>query len=137
MKSIVSLALIVVALAFTSCCKNQSAFQVSEIRVMYYGYDTSEIVFDIRTNKDNIDDILDTVIIRAIYSDPDTNNRDFKIQLFLEEGKYNHILMAPDSSRFDTVSNIKVFRDDCNQIETQEIYWNGNYTTENYFEITK
>lgn len=137
MKSIVSLVLIVAALAVSSCCKNKSAFQVSEIRVMYYAFDTSQFVYDIRTNKDNIDDIKDTVILQAIYIDPNDSIRDFKIQLFLAEGKFNHILMAPDSSRFDTISKIEIFRDQCNKIETQEIYWNGNYTTETYFEITK
>jgi len=137
MKLIINLTLIIAALSVSSCCKKKTAYQVSEIRVMYYKFDTSQFVYDIRTNKNNIDDIIDTVILQAIYLDPNDTIRDFRIQLFLEEGKYNHILMAPDSSRFDTVSNIKVLRDKCDKIETQEIYWNGNYTTETYFEITK
>ena len=138
MKSIISLTLLLAALSVSSCCKKKTAYQVSEINLKYIGYKTGALftVYDIRTKKDNIEDIIDTVVLTE-FSGPYASQSDAKIQLFLEEGKYDHILMVPDSSRMDTITSIKVLRDKCDKIETQEIYWNGKYTTETYFEITK
>ena len=137
MKSIISLTLIIAALSVTSCCKKRETLQVSEVRLKYIEYRATKVVFDIRTKKNNIEEIIDTIKLYGKSQYPYWNSPDLEIQLFLDEGKYDHILMTPDSSRVDTISKINVIRDKCDKIETQEIYWNGEYTTETYFEITK
>lgn len=119
MKVFINLALVIIVISLNSCCGN-SGYPVAAITIEYVGEFTEPNVYQIRTAKNDMDDIIDTTIRVGAYS-----NDGFKIVLFLNENENSFILIPMDSSRVDTISKSNFSRGKCDAIENLEYQLNG------------
>ena len=131
------LILIIIVLSFSACCK-RTGYQEPVIVIKYSNFNRASFVYDIRVDKEDVHNVIDTI---EIYGQNEyagnSNTLDLKIQFELNKDQYHHVLMTSDFSRTDTIYLINVIRDKCDKIETQEHSWNGEYSTLTYREVTR
>ena len=136
MKLFINLVLVLIVVSLNSCCK-QSGYPIAEIDVAYSSYHGHDWVWVIRTAKDDFEDVIDTVRLTGETMGPYIYNtkQNYKIRILLDLETYNHILIPWDSNRIDTISQITVHRDRCEDVESIDYYWNGVYSTDTYREV--
>ena len=135
MKLFSNLVLIVLAISLNSCCKN-TGYPIAEIDVEYLSYHRNSEVWVVRTDKNDFDNVIDTVRLMGESTNLYINDvkQYYKIRLLLDLETYNHILIPIDRNRIDTISQVTVFYDKCEDVESIGYYWNGVYTTDLYKE---
>jgi hypothetical protein len=119
MNVFINLALVLIVISLNSCC-GSNGYPVAGITVEYIGEFSEPTAYKIQTNRNDINDIIDTSIINGTYT-----NDGFKFILFISDNENNLILMPMDSSRIDTVSQINYSRGKCDAIENLEYQLNG------------
>ncbi len=125
MKTIVTVFSIVISsLLYTSCCKEP--YQVAGITVNYPNLTNSETLKAVRTDRNNLSVIIDTVIIGKL----DVSNNYSAFVVFEKESP-NHILYVENTQYIDTISEIIVERKGCNdKIKRFQYEFNGQTRTD-------
>lgn len=133
MKLYINLALIILAVTISSCCK-RTGYPLADISIHYAEDFGGKMIYDIRTSRSDFEEVIDTSEIMGARSNSNQSTG-FGIRLILDDEKYNHILMTMDSSRIDTISQIIVDRDKCEDVQTIGYLWNGEYSTKIFREV--
>lgn len=137
MKLISNFILISLIISLHSCCK-QTGYPIAEVDIQYTTTYPSFTVYDIRTSKTDFTDIIDTLRLhgeRVYQHDPYTHEQIYFIRIVDGIELYNHILIPIDGSRVDTMSRVNILRDNCDDVEGIEYYWNDRYSTDTYKEV--
>lgn len=125
MKTLIIISLIVgSSFIYTSCCKGP--YPVAGITVNYPNLSTSETLKAIRTDKNNISVIIDTISIGGLNT---SNNHSLFIEFDNESP--NYILYIENTQYNDTISEIFIERKGCREkIKTFQYEFNGHTRTE-------
>jgi hypothetical protein len=108
--------LLLTTVLFGSCSKGP--YPAAVISLEYVNSSSSMNLYSIRTNPNNINDILDTIFIQEL-----SNN---VVKLEVESNQYNYVLITLDGFFRDTITNISFDRVGRRQkIENFNFQFNG------------
>ncbi len=117
--------IVLFALLLGSCCK-QGPYPVVGLKVKYTNLTTSSGLKAIRTDRNNISSVLDTISLGELNS-----SNSYSLLIEFEQNSPNYILYIENSSYIDTISNINYERKRCkSKIKNFEYEFNGEKRTE-------
>lgn len=126
---IITTVIILSSLIYTSCCKGP--YPVAGITVSYPNLSNSETLKAVRTDKNDLSVIIDTIRIGELNS---SNNYSTFIEF--ENEPPNYILYLENTQYTDTVSEILIERKGCKEkIKTFQYKFNGQERTDNKLTI--
>ncbi|MFT5581190.1 MAG: hypothetical protein ACI9G9_000436 [Psychromonas sp.] len=126
MKTLITiLAIIANSLIYTSCCKGP--YPVAGLTVSYPNLSSTETLKAVRTDKNNLSTIIDTISIGELNT---SNNYSTFIEFKNEPP--NYILYIENTQYVDTISEILVERKGCKEkIKNFQYKFNGQIRTDN------
>ena len=130
MKTLITLfSIIVTSLLYTSCCNGP--YPVAGITVNYPNLSNSETIKAVRTDKNNLSIIIDTLNIGKL----NTSNN-YSVFIELENEQPNYIIYVENTQYIDTISEIIVERKGCKEkIKNFQYKFNGQTRTNNKLTI--
>jgi hypothetical protein len=130
MKTLVTIfSIIVSSLIYTSCCKGP--YPVSGITVSYPNLSSSETLKAVRTDKNNLSIIIDTINIGEL-----NNSNNYSVFIEFENEPPNYIIYVENTQHIDTISEIMVERKGCKEkIKNFQYKFNGQLRTDNKLTI--
>lgn len=129
MKTLLILITIAISCLVTSCCKGPYA--VAGVMVDYPDLTNPETIKAIRTDRNNLSAIIDTLYFGELNS---TNN--YSALIDFEDGTSNYIIYVENTAYIDTITEIVVERKACSdKIKTFQYKLNGQIRTDNKLTI--
>lgn len=124
--SILIIGIIANLFIYTSCCKGP--YPVAGVTVKYPNLSSSETLKAVRTDKNNISIIIDTIAVGELNS-----SNDYSAFIEFENEPPNYIIFIENTQYSDTISEILVERKGCKEkIENFQYEFNGQiHTSEN------
>lgn len=130
MKTLITILVITVnSLIYTSCCKEP--YPVAGLTVSYPNLSNSETLKAVRTDKNNLSVIIDTISIGEL----NTSNN-YSVFIEFENESPNYIIYLENTQHIDTISEILVERKGCKEkIKNFQYKFNGQIRTDNKLTI--
>lgn len=130
MKTLITILVITVnSLIYTSCCKGP--YPVAGLTVSYPNLSNSETLKAVRTDKNNLSVIIDTISIGEL----NTSNN-YSVFIEFENESPNYIIYLENTQHIDTISEILVERKGCKEkIKNFQYKFNGQIRTDNKLTI--
>lgn len=125
MKTLGAIILIIVSsMIFKSCCKGP--YPVAGITVNYPSLSSSATLKAVRTAKNNLSIIIDTISIGEL-----TNSNNYSVFIEFENEPPNYIIYVENTQYNDTISEINIDRKGCkNKIKKIQYKFNGQIRTD-------
>jgi hypothetical protein len=130
MKTLVTIiSIILSSMIYTSCCKEP--YPVAGITVNYPNLSSSETLKAVRTDKNILSIIIDTISIGEL-----NNSNNYSVFIEFENEPPNYILYIENTQYADTISEILVERKGCKEkIKNFQYKFNGQTRTDNKLTI--
>jgi len=130
MKTLVTIiSIILSSMIYTSCCKGP--YPIAGLTVSYPNLSSSETLKVVRTDKNNLSTIIDTISIGELNT---SNNYSTFIEF--ENEPPNYILFIENTQYVDTISEILVERKGCKEkIKNFQYKFNGQIRTDSKLTI--
>jgi hypothetical protein len=118
------LAIMVISCIYTSCCKGP--YPVAGVTVSYPNLSGSETLKALRTDKNNLSLIIDTISIGELY-----HSNNYSAILEFEDEPPNYIIYIEHTQYIDTISEIIIEREGCREkIKNFQYKFNGQTHTD-------
>jgi len=130
MKKLILIGVIMVVI-LSSCCKG--AWEIAVIEVSYPSITASSTLKAIRTERNNLNAIVDTIFLGKL-----TLQNSFSALIEFDDNPFNYIIYIDSTIYMDTISDMTYDREGCSDdIENFQYKFNGFHSTSKFQIITE